>query len=121
MGTLVLAPAKVINLKIFQRSAFAVVLRGNTMSKIYVKWNELNRASDNYRSCAAELQKCSSRVENVRDNLRLSSDVSAQIKLRLGKESEQLMRMSKSLNNASQTLSDLSTMYRDTERGMIDK
>lgn len=91
------------------------------MSNIYVKWNELSRAADRYQNCAKELQRCADRVNSVKSNLRLSADVAAQIRARLGKDSEQIIHLSENMSSSAHSLSDIAKMYRETERGMLDK
>ena len=89
------------------------------MSNIYVKWNELSRASDKYHNCAKELKKCADRVNSVRSNLRISDEVAAQIRASLNKESEQIGYLSEEISASARSLAEIAKMYRETEQGML--
>lgn len=90
------------------------------MSEIYVKWNDLSRHAEQLNSCAKWVREYMNRVDNVKNQLRLSDSVSSQIKTRLAADSERLGNISGSMVSLSETLNTIANMYKDTEHQMLD-
>ena len=89
------------------------------MSEIYVKWNELGKHAERLDSCARWVAGYVNRVDNVKSRIRLSDNVSVPIKNRLARDSEQLEKIAKDLTDLADTLRTVSSMYRETETGML--
>lgn len=91
------------------------------MSEIYVKWNSLSKHADQLNDSVRWVREYSSRVESVRDKLRLSDSVSAQIKARLSHDAEKLSELSDKLQQLSGALGEAAVLYKNTEHSMMDK
>ena len=90
------------------------------MSDIYVKWKKTDNIAGNISKYKTQLQSYASRVENVRNSLQLSSNVSSIIKTKLNKDIEQLNNLSQSLGEYSQSLKEISAMYQNVEKSMLE-
>lgn len=90
------------------------------MSNIYVKWKNMDRAASNISNYEKWMRSYSARVENVRNTLQLSPNVSASVKAKLTKDIEKINELLNGLNDCSQKLKEISEIYKNTEISMLE-
>ena len=91
------------------------------MSQIYVRWNKIHQHSEQLESCSSRVEDYAHRVNSIKNQLIMSDSVSAQLKAGLSADSQRLIKISKELKRLSSVLDEVAKMYKETERGMIDR
>lgn len=89
------------------------------MSQFCVKWNSLNNASNDLLSFSRDAKYYSNKIDNISKNLMLSPEVSGIIRKKLKAEASQLKTLSTNTNKMSETLVEISNLYKTTETGLL--
>lgn len=90
------------------------------MSDIYVKWKKLEGCSSDISNCGKWVDRYALKVENVKNSLQLSAEVSSSVKAKLQKDVETLNGLAASLKDYSQKLLEISNLYGSTEKSLTE-
>lgn len=86
------------------------------MGEIYIKWQKLSGSANNINGCCSKLSGYKNRVTRVRDHLAMSERLSDTIRGSLTRDAKRLEELEQDLRAYSRALSDISELYRSTEK-----
>lgn len=90
------------------------------MSNIYVKWKKLDSVASSISNYEKYMRNYSSRVESVKNTLQLSPNVTNSVRIKLNSDIEKLNELAQNLEDYSQKLKEISVMYQNTEKNMLE-
>lgn len=91
------------------------------MSDIYVKWNKLKERSENIKNYSVRTSQLSSRVRDINNSLRLSSDSADSVRKRLNYDADKIAELARELKDLSSVLATVSSVYNNAEKHNIER